>query len=127
MKTDKKPPVVTESASRQPRERRYFSEDFKQLRVSEWDEGKISVAEICRLYEVSPAAVYKWLEKYSNKYTKQIVKVVELESESHKRKALENRVIELERLLGQKVAEMEWYKTLSEELAAKQQIEVKKK
>lgn len=109
------------------RERRYFSEEFRKLRVSEWDDGKMSVTAICRLYNVTPAAVYKWLEKYSARYTKQIVKVVELESESHKRKELEKKVLELERLLGQKVVELEWHKALLEELSEKYQIDLKKK
>jgi len=127
MKTNETTQVVIDSESRQKRERRYFSEEFRKLRVLEWDEGKISVSEISRLYEVSPAAVYKWLVKYSLRYTKQIVKVIELESESHKRKELEKQVLELQRLLGQKVADIEWYKALLEELSEKYQIDVKKK
>lgn len=127
MKTSETIQVVIDAESRQKRERRYFSEEFRKLRVLEWDEGKISVSEISRLYEVSPAAVYKWLVKYSLRYTKQIVKVIELESESHKRKELEKQVLELQRLLGQKVADIEWYKALLEELSEKYQIDVKKK
>ncbi len=127
MKTNETTQVVIDSESRQKRERRYFSEEFRKLRVLEWDEGKISVSEISRLYEVSPAAVYKWLVKYSLRYTKQIVKVIELESESHKRKELEKQVLELQRLLGQKVADIEWYKALLEEVSEKYGIEIKKK
>ncbi len=127
MKTSETIQVVIDAESRQKRERRYFSEEFRKLRVLEWDEGKISVSEISRLYEVSPAAVYKWLVKYSLRYTKQIVKVIELESESHKRKELEKQVLELQRLLGQKVADIEWYKALLEEVSEKYGIEIKKK
>jgi len=127
MKTNETTQVVIDAESRQKRERRYFSEEFRKLRVLEWDEGKISVSEISRLYEVSPAAVYKWLVKYSLRYTKQIVKVIELESESHKRKELEKQVLELQRLLGQKVADIEWYKALLEEVSEKYGIEIKKK
>lgn len=95
-----------------PRERRYFSEEFRKARAKEWDDGAYTVKEISRMYLVSEAAVYIWLEKFSLKYQKKIIKVVELESESYKRKELEKQVATLERLVGQQQVELEFYKQL---------------
>lgn len=96
------------------KERRYFSESFRKARVREYEEGKSSVAEICRCYEVSETSVYKWIHKYSAHYQKAIVKVVEPKSETKKRLALEARVAELERLLGQKEAELVYLRKLQQ-------------
>lgn len=54
----KKSKLVKRSGKR-PKEQRYFSEDFRRSRVKEYEEGKVSVGEICRAYDVSKSAVYK--------------------------------------------------------------------
>ena len=50
------------------RERRYFSEGFRRARVKEYEEGRVTVREICRAYGVSDTAVYQWIRKYSAHY-----------------------------------------------------------
>ena len=82
------------------RERRYFSEEFRRARVKEYEEGQTTVSEICRVYEVSRSAVYKWIHKYSPHYQKSIVKVVEEKSETRKRLALEQKIKDLEQLIS---------------------------
>jgi transposase-like protein len=82
--------------------------------VREYEEGQTTVAQICRCYQVSNAAVYKWIRKYSAHYQQEIVKVVEPKSETNKRLALEERVAELERLLGQKEAQVAYLKKLQQ-------------
>ena len=52
-------------ASMSVRTSRYFSEDFKKKKVEELDKKLINVSEICKQYEVSGPAVYKWIYKYS--------------------------------------------------------------
>ena len=52
------------------RMRRHFSNDFKKEKVNLIEQGKISVSDICRPYEVSRTAVYQWLYKYGKKYSK---------------------------------------------------------
>ena len=44
---------------------RYFSEEFKRKKVEELDKRIITLSELCRQYEVSSTAVYKWIYKYS--------------------------------------------------------------
>ena len=96
------------------RERRYFSEDFRRARVKEYEEGQVTVREICRAYGVSDNAVYKWIRKYSAHYQKGIVKVVEEKSESKKRLALEKKVQELEQFIGQQQVQIKYYEKLLE-------------
>jgi len=47
------------------RQRRVFSQSFKREKVAEISSGAISVANFCKLWSVSPAAVYNWRHLYS--------------------------------------------------------------
>jgi transposase len=95
-------------------ERRYFSEEARREIVSDLDAGKTTVAQVCQQYEVSTTTVYKWLNKYSPLYQKKLVQVIEHESESERRKALEKKVADLERIIGRKTVEVEYWRTLVE-------------
>lgn len=95
-------------------ERRYFSEAARREIVSDLDARKTTVAQVCQQYEVSSSAVYKWLNKYSPLYQKKLVQVIEHESESERRKALEKKIAELERILGRKTVEAEYWRILVE-------------
>lgn len=44
--------------------RRIFSESFKIKKVREIETGITTINEICKAYEVSYVAVYKWINKY---------------------------------------------------------------
>lgn len=109
-----------------PRERRYFSETFRKDRVREIEQDKASVSEIARLYAVSATAIYKWLRKYSSRYQPSVVTVVEPESETRKRIALEKQVSHLEQLLGQKEVELIYLRKLMDLAEARYGIDWKK-
>jgi hypothetical protein len=51
---------------------------------------------------VSRTSVYRWLYKYSNMAKKQVRQVVEAKSDTRKINLLEDRINELERIIGQK-------------------------
>lgn len=108
------------------RERRYFSEAFRKARVRELDEGQTTVAKICQDYGVTSPAVYKWRDKYSPLYQKQLVKVVELESEGAKRRALEDQISKLKTLLADKQIEIEYLLKLLDILKDHYGIDFKK-
>ena len=116
---------LTESRAAR-RDMRYFSEDFRKARVKELDEGQTTVAKICQDYGVSSPAVYKWREKYSPFYQKQVVKVIELESEGAKRRELEEQLSTLKTLLADKQIEVEYLLKLLEILGDKYGIDFKK-
>lgn len=106
---------------------RRFSTDFKVEKVQLIEEGKLTVSEISKDYQVSPTAVYKWLDKFSKYLKKSERLIVEKESEESKNKALKSKIAELERLLGQKeiaISHLEQViKITSEDLG----VDVKKK
>jgi len=54
---------------------RQFSTDFKKEKVKQIDDGKITVLQLSRIYEVSSTAIYKWIRKYS-RYAGQNERVV---------------------------------------------------
>ena len=114
--------------SRQPsRINRYFSEDFKKKKVNELDKKITTISEICREYELSSTAVYKWIYKYSLMKKKGVKMVVEAESDTTKIKALKQHILQLEQLLGQKQFELDFLQKQIE-LASKQYgIDLKKK
>jgi len=90
---------------------RRFSTVFKKEKVELLDQSKITVKLICDTYEVTPAAVYKWKRKYS-KLPKTERIVVERISEQEKTKELLKEKAELERALGRKELELDYWKTV---------------
>lgn len=108
------------------RERRYFSETFRKLRVKEYNEGKASVAEISRNYGVSGTSVYKWIAKYTPNYKKTIVKVVEEKSATKRSLELKKEVGNLEQLVGQQQVELLYLKKLIEVAEKHYGIDIKK-
>jgi transposase-like protein len=82
------------------RQNRYFSDDFKRKRVSEIDRNLIGVSAVCREHQVSPAAVYKWIYKFSLMRKKGVRQVVETKSDSRKLQEMRDQIRELERIVG---------------------------
>ena len=97
------------------KQHRIFSKSLKEEIVLEIETKKVRVSEISRVYEVSQTSIYRWLYKYGRKYKKGVRMVVEKESESLKRLALEKKIAELERLLGKKQVEIEYLNKVIEE------------
>lgn len=102
------------------RQQRYFSEEFRRAKVSEIIKQQTTVKEISDLYGVSRSAVYKWLYRYSPHHSKGTNHVVEMESESLKTRALQEKVAELERIVGRKQLQIDYLEKMislaSEEL-----------
>lgn len=84
------------------RQRRSFSESFKIKKVREIETGVAKVSDICKAYEVTNAAVYKWINNYGVMKDKKERLVVESESDTQELLALKKKVAELERIVGQK-------------------------
>ena len=80
--------------------RRVFSREFKKEKVGLIEQGKLRVSEVSKTYEVSSAAVYKWLAKYG-KLAKTERIVVEKISEQSKNIELLKKVASLEQVIGQ--------------------------
>ena len=106
---------------------RYFSDDFKRKKVRELERNLTSIPDICRTYSVSRTSVYKWIYKYSAMAKKQEKQVVEAKSDTKKIRALEERIKELERVVGQKQLLLEFKDKMIEIAESTYNVDIKKK
>jgi transposase len=106
---------------------RRFSEDFKKSKVKELERNLVSISDICKTYTVSRAAVYKWIYKYSIMAKKNVRQVVEAKSDTQKIRMLEERIKELERLVGQKQILLEFKDKMIEIAESTYGVDIKKK
>lgn len=106
---------------------RYFSEDFKRKKVSEIERNLVEISQLCREYQVSHTAVYKWIYKYSAMRKKAVKQVVEAKSDSKKISALREQVRELERIIGEKQVKLDFQDKLIELAEGEYKIDIKKK
>ena len=110
-----------------PLYQRSFSADFKIKKVRELERNITSVADICKTYSVSRTSVYRWIYKYSNMAKKQVKQVVESKSDTKKIQALEARIKELERVVGQKQLLIEFKEKMIEIAEDTYGVDIKKK
>jgi len=106
---------------------RYFSDDFKKKKIRELERNLTSVSDICTTYSVSRTSVYRWIYKYSAMAKKQVKQVIEAKSDTQKIKALEERIKELERIVGQKQLLLEFQDKMIEIAEADYGVDIKKK
>ena len=112
---------------RRLRQNRYFSEGFKRQKVKDYECNRVSIAEISREYEVNRSAVYKWIYKYSIHYQRKERQIVERKSDTRKIKELQDRIKELERIVGQKQIQIDFHAKMIELAEEKFEIKIKKK
>ena len=110
-----------------PQYQRSFSEEFKRKKVRELERNITSVSDICKTYSVSRTSVYKWIYKYSVMAKKQVKQVVEAKSDTQKIQALQDRIKELERVVGQKQLLLEFKDKMIEIAEATYNVDIKKK
>lgn len=116
-----------EKLTSQERQIRYFEEEFKRKKVSEIERNLSRVADICREYQVTRAAVYKWIYKYSRMRKKSVKQVIEAKSDSKKISALREQVKELERIIGEKQIKLDFQEKMIELAEKEYNIDIKKK
>ena len=108
------------------RARRYFSDTFKKEKVQELIDKRTTIQKLCDLYGVSRTSIYTWLYRYSPHYAQKSRQVVEMESESQKTQFYQNRVAELERIVGQKQLEIDFRDKLIDLASAALGVDLKK-
>lgn len=113
--------------SRQERQRRIFSEDFKIKKVREIENRETSVSEVSRTYQVRSANVYKWIKKYGSGPKEGVRLIVEMESDTKKLIELQKRIAELERVVGQKQLMIDFQLKMIEIAEEMYGIDIKKK
>ncbi|MCB9312303.1 MAG: transposase [Lewinellaceae bacterium] len=112
---------------RKSRQNRYFSESFRKKKVREIERNQTTVREVSKEYDVSTTSVYKWLYKYSKLYQRDLKQVVEPMSDTRKIKALQEKIKELEQLVGQKQIMLEFYEKMMDLAEQEYGIRLKKK
>jgi transposase len=105
---------------------RNFSEEFKRSKVKDINEKKISIPDLCRLYNVSRTSVYKWIYLYSAA-ERGVKTVVQMDSEALKVKEQAVRIAELERIVGIKQMIIDYQDKLIEFVSEEVGYDVKKK
>jgi transposase-like protein len=106
---------------------RYFSEDFKRKKVREIEQGLTSVTQISREYQVTRAAIYKWIHKFSAMRKKAVKQVIEAKSDTGKIAQLRQQVQEMERMVGKKQIMIDFLEKMIELAEKEYAIDIKKK
>ncbi len=110
------------------RRKRRFSEEFKRKKVREIEQKVSTVLEVSRAYDIRKSNVYLWIKKYGNTTTSQGERViVECESDTKKNIALQAKVAELERIIGQKQVLLDFKDKIIDMAEETYQIDIKKK
>jgi len=108
------------------KKRRIFNESFKRARIKEYESGQLTVLEISRLYGINPQTVYLWIYKYSV-YNKKSLKIVEEKDSGTRRvKQLQERIKELEQIIGKKQIRIDYLEKMIEIAKEELGIDIKK-
>ncbi len=108
------------------RKQRKFSEDFKRKIVADFESGKFSVPQLERLHHIANSLIYNWIYRYS-KLNKRGQRIVEMkDSSSQKMKEMEERIKDLERIIGKKQIEIDFLEKLIEVANEELHIDIKK-
>jgi transposase len=105
---------------------RHFSDAFKREKVQLYQEGKLTVAQLRQMYNVSATAIYKWIGKYGT-LPKGERMVVEKQGEELKTLYYMKKVAELERAVGQLHLELSYSNEVIAQASAELGTDLKKK
>lgn len=115
------------SKCRAIRKRRVFSDDFRRELVRLFEQGKYSVGQLSKLYGVRAQLIYLWIYKYSE-FNKKGYRVIEMkQSSTSKVKELEQRIRELEKIVGQKQIKIDFLEEMIDVAKEELNIDIKKK
>jgi transposase len=106
---------------------RVFSEEFKRRKVVELEGKLCTISDISHEYGVSRTSIYNWILKYSVMAKKKERVIVESSSDTLKIKKLQDRVAELERMVGQKQIMLEFRDKMIEIAEQTYKVDIKKK
>ena len=96
------------------RAHRIFSEGLKKQIVKDLVSKRLTLRQVVLEHQVSRTSVYQWLYRYSPVHKQKCTLVVQMESEEQKKYALQQRIAELERIVGQKQLEVDYLNKLLE-------------
>ena len=108
------------------RKLRIYSEEFKRQLVAEFEKGYYSVPQLEKLHGIHNASLYRWIYKYST-FNAKGYRIIEMKkSSTSKVKQLQDKVKELERMVGQKQIMLDYYEKMIEIAKDELDIDLKK-
>ncbi|MBK9353340.1 MAG: transposase [Bacteroidetes bacterium] len=111
---------------RKIRKIRRYSIEFKKSLVSLFEKGEYSVIQLEKLYGVGNSMIYDWIYKYSD-FNEKGVRIVEMkDSNTNKLKELQDRLKELEQIIGQKQIKIDYLEKMIDLAKQDLAIDIKK-
>lgn len=108
------------------RKTRKYSEEFKQKLVKDFESGAFSVLELSKLHGVHNQSVYNWIYRYST-FSEKGYRVVEMKHSSTKKmRELEQRIKDLESMVGRKQIKIDYLEQMIEVAKDELDIDIKK-
>nr|WKN37698.1 transposase [Tunicatimonas sp. TK19036] len=105
---------------------RYYSEEFKQQLVQEFESGRYSIGQLEKLYGIRHQLIYRWVYKYSQ-FNEKGYRIVEHQASSSKKiNELQSRIQELEALVGRKQITIEYLEKMIDLAQGELGIDIKK-
>lgn len=105
---------------------RKYSDDFKLKVVREFEKGTLSVHQLCSHYCIAPQTIYNWIYKFST-FNQKGVRIVEMkDSNTSKLKEMEQRIRDLERMVGQKQISIDYLEKMIDLAKTELDIDIKK-
>lgn len=109
------------------RKKRGYSEEYKRELVRLFELGKFSVLQLAKLYGIRFSVIYRWIYRYSQ-FNESGYRVIEMkESSTNKLKAMEQRIKELEKIVGQKQIKIDFLEEMINVAKEELKIDIKKK
>lgn len=108
------------------RKKRIYSVEFKRKIVKDFESGQFSVPQLEKLHNIGNPLIYRWIYKFST-FNEQGSRIIEMKkSSSGKMKSLEQRVKELERMIGQKQIKIDYLEKMIDIAKDELNIDIKK-
>lgn len=105
---------------------RKYSEDFKLKIVRDFEKGSMSVYQLSSCYSIAPQTIYNWIYKLST-FNQKGIRIVEMkDSNTAKLKEMEQRIRDLERMVGQKQINIDYLEKMIDLAKTELDIDIKK-
>jgi transposase len=111
---------------RKLRKRKTYSEQIKRKAVADFRSGRHTALELADLYHCHHQTIYNWIYKYSPADSPRINVIEMSQSADQTIKSLQDKIANLERALGQKQIQIDFYQKMLELAESEYDLDLKK-
>jgi transposase-like protein len=111
---------------REQKTHKTFSESFKKEKVKLIESGKMTVRQICKLYDVGNSSVYKWKKKYGRLPKDEHV-VIEKDSDYKKVLLLLKEIDNMKKLIGEQQIKLDYFQGVVKHATIHYEEDIEKK